>query len=220
MKAKVIETNKNYPETIIFKAKPEEKINFLPGQFASIKFLGKNRAYSICSSPDDDYLEFCIKGTGEISKKLYNLKVGDNIELDGPYGNFIFRNPEEKRLIFVSTGSGIAPIKPMIKKAIEENSKEITLYFGVKKRENIYYKDLFEQLEKDYKNFKFIPVFSREDEDFKGRKGHVQDIIKKEMKNFDNLQVYICGMPRMVKEVREFFFEKGLSEDDVKTEQY
>jgi len=215
MKAKIIETDTAFPETIIFKVKSEKKLKFLPGQFASIKALSKNRAYSICSNPEDNFLEFCIKGTGEISRHLTNLKVGDEIELEGPYGNFIFKNSKKKNIIFVSTGSGIAPIKSLINQAIKDKSKKILLYFGVKKRENLYYEEHFKSLEKENKNFRFIPVFSRE-----GKKRHVLDVIKEDIKDFNDIESYICGVPIMVKEVKEFFLEKGINESDILTEQY
>ncbi len=94
---------------------------FDPGQyvFVSLPCDRHVREYSISSGINDPCLEFLIKevSDGFVSKKLKNLKPGDEIEIEGPFGFFtlnerFFTTPP---LLLVATGTGIAPFHSFIR---------------------------------------------------------------------------------------------------------
>ena len=101
-----------------------EEVVFEPGQFISIK-VGETRinSYSIAGKVNVRQLGLIvdIKPGGEGSQFFANLKVGDEILFLGPLGKFVLRPDDgSEHLIFLGTGSGIAPLKAMIEKALRD----------------------------------------------------------------------------------------------------
>ena len=63
-------------------------------------------------------------------------------------------------------------------------------------------------------NIKYIPVLSRQDSDWNGEKGYVQDIVLKQQIDLENTQVYACGSNEMIKSAKELFFKNNLKENN------
>jgi propane monooxygenase reductase subunit len=96
----------------------------LPGQAATIGVAGQHETvpYSIASAPEEaaqhGWVEFLIKveGSGRWGHKFDRLARGMRVTLDGPYGTFTFPPaPTERRFLFVAGGTGIAPVRSMLK---------------------------------------------------------------------------------------------------------
>jgi ferredoxin-NADP reductase len=201
---------------------PEEPLDFAPGQFCFLYFERegkmKAKAYSVASLTND-VLEFCIKRVegGYMSNKLRTLQKGDVVKIGGPYGFFVVE-PVERDVIFMATGTGICPMRPMIRKILDEHPKTtITLIFGVRTQEDILYRKEWEVLAQDHTNFNFVPVLSRED--WNGEQGHVQDVVEKYWKG-DVVDFYVCGLFPMVDEVKALLLEKGVPKERIHSERY
>src|SRR5215468_6808342 len=95
-----------------------------PGQFISclLPVGGETliRPYSIASDPEDDELEICLNlvpgGLG--SPYLLGLAVGAALRLTGPWGTFVLDRAPDAETVFIADGTGIAPIRPMIRRAL------------------------------------------------------------------------------------------------------
>jgi len=95
------------------------KRNFIAGEFTMIGMPDNDiqRAYSIATSPKNDFLEFfSIKvQDGPLTKELQNVKVGDEIEVGSrPVGTLTTKllsptTADKSRLWCISTGTGLAP---------------------------------------------------------------------------------------------------------------
>ena len=225
--AEVTENVKLTKDVYILKIKLNGEIDFIPGQFINI-ILPKDgrkqqKSYSIASLPIQKELESCIKKVqgGYFSTYLYNTKLGDKFEVIGPFGLFVLKHEDDDSdSIFVATGTGISAIKPMIEHLIEKGTKkQIYLIFGVRFEEDIYYRELFEKLTKKHHNFHFIPTLSRPSEKWKGEKGYVQEWFRKHI-NFNNQDVYICGLVPMCEEIEKLCQEKGFSREKIHLEKY
>lgn len=108
---------------------------FYPGQYLDIKLPvndpnGKTRAFTISSSPSEDFLMITPKkGITPFKKFVENLKVGDEIESSHPAGTFTL--DETSPAIFLAGGIGITPFRSMIKYALDQKLKTtITLIFS------------------------------------------------------------------------------------------
>lgn len=222
-----------------------DNIEMKAGQFVNLSFEENNetckRPYSIASSPSFNQktgkIELCIKlvENGFFTPKLWNKKENDIVHIMGPLGIFTLEksNPE-KKLVFIGTGTGIAPLRSMIKEELEKQAnqekidnieseavtinREIMLIFGVRHENEILYREEFEKLEKENPNFKYLEIVSRPEKTWIGRTGHVQD-------NFEsidplNSQVYMCGLPQMVEGAKQKLLEMGLQESDIHNEIY
>lgn len=77
---------------------------------------------------DDDILEFYYQVKGKGTEYLSKLKKDDIISIQGPLGNGFDTEVKNKKILITAGGMGIAPIKLLIEKLINNNS--ITLIMG------------------------------------------------------------------------------------------
>lgn len=216
----------DYPGNVKhFELQLNEPMNFKAGQFLNLSFKRDDtmyrRPYSICSPPSEQMVSLCIKlvPEGHLTPVLWNLKEGDEVEVMGGLGLFTLDNITKNKILFVGTGTGIAPLRSMIFHLLEENTtKEIELVYGARYPGHHTYEKEFEELEKKYPNFKFTPVVSRPDENWIGRQGYVQQNLN--ALDTQDSQAFICGLPEMVDAVKEELFLQGMSEQDIVVEKY
>ncbi|MBI2971607.1 MAG: hypothetical protein HYY37_04295 [Candidatus Aenigmarchaeota archaeon] len=198
-----------------------EPLVFKPGQYVMVQIDDEHvKPYSIASPPSEKaYIEFCIRRVegGYVSSYMYNLKPNQRLKLMGPVGSFVLREVTTD-IVFLATGTGISSLKGMIDTIFERGTeKEIWLFFGNRTEDEIIYREHFEELAKQHKNFHFIPCLSRASDIWKGERGYAQDVMKKHLANPKEKDVYICGVAAMVEQAagvckamgfRNVYFEK------------
>lgn len=195
-----------------------DKFNFKAGQFVmlTLKIDGKDvrRAYSISTSPSDKgYFEVTSKKYGVFSTYLdEKIKIGDKITVNGPHGLFTY-DDNCKKIVGIAAGTGIAPIRSLIKYGIE-NKKEIKLIFSVKTDKDIIYEKEIEEWNKN-KNFKSKINLTQE-----GGKRVDLDFLRSNLKFDDKTLFYICGPQAMVKYTVEMLKELNIKENKIKTERF
>ncbi len=205
-----------------FLLKLNKNLNFLPGQFISIVLEkeGKKiiRQYSIASPPNEK-IELYVKRVknGIVSNYLYNLEVGNEITFMGPFGKFnLNNNNKNKDKVFIAVGTGIAPIRSMIKYLLNKKYEgNIYLYYGNRHFYDYFFYDEFKNLSNKYKNFYFYPVLSRPEKDieWKGYKGYIQDNIN--LKDFKDKEVYICGSKNAVNINKKLVLNRGCDKNNL-----
>ncbi|MBI5391581.1 hypothetical protein HZB00_01115 [Candidatus Woesearchaeota archaeon] len=198
---------------------PEGKtLGFKSGQWASIE-IPKNgekirRAFSIASPQSKKTgIDLCVKKVegGLGSTALHQFKIGEQLTVIGPFGQFFLRYPTEKSIVFIATGSGVAPFRAMVYDLMEKNAKNnIWFFFGNKTEEEIIYKEEFEEIEKKHHNFHFVPILSRASSEWKGKTGRVQEHVAEYLqKNKQEADFYICGLKDMVMQAKELLEKEG-----------
>jgi len=228
MKATLVGSRELAPEVrnFVFEVSAVDELQFKPGQFVSFEETlgGKKitRAYSIASRPNGNRFELCLNlvEDGAFSPHLFTMKPGDSLEMLPPLGFFTVRNPA-KDALFVATGTGIAPFRSMVPDYLNHpQATELTLLFGVRYPNSVYYADEFEALAKRYSNFRFWPTLSRPEPDWKGRSGHVQIHLLEAIGDRRDLDVYICGLKAMVDDVRGILKALGFDRKQIIFEKY
>lgn len=209
----------------VFEADTED-FSFIAGQFVSFSehLNGRKitRAYSIASSPHGSLFELCLNRVdeGKLSPRLFDMQVGDTIEMQGPLGYFVMRSPLSDTLL-IATGTGIAPFRAMLKTHLTEDSThQFTLLFGVRYERNILYREEFERMVAHHSNFRFWPTLSRPEPDWQGRTGHVQGHLLEAIGERRDIDVYICGLKLMVDDVRARLKELGFDRKRIIYEKY
>lgn len=205
---------------------------FKPGQFTLLHVpLVDNRddvqtrALSIASAPSEDDLLFnvkLIKG-GRISRWIEEvLQVGDVMNMQGPFGNFVLDRTTEKEYLFIATSTGCAPFRSQIMTALEEgDTRRIDLVFGVRAEEDMFWKEQFEALAQQYENLFVHFALSQPSDDWKGHRGRVQTLVPQIVKDFSMKHIYVCGSPDMTKEVKQLCLEQwGVDKKDLHVEGY
>ena len=129
---------------------------------------------------------------------------------------------KSKHLLFFGTGCGIAPIKYMIEDALIENKivNPVTLYFGVRFKEDIFWQDMFDKLVETYPNFSYKICLSKPPEDWTGLKGHVTDYIKTDFPDASECSAYLCGSGEMMEECTKLLSESGCPKERIYFEKF
>jgi NAD(P)H-flavin reductase len=211
--AKVLLAKKMY-EVVVQPSSGEKFVDFTPGQFAMVEVAPNiKRAYSIASLPEDSgSLTFCV-GTapGGVGSKFFeSLEIGDTLNLELPYGVFTVKSAE-KPLLFVATGSGIAPFKAMVPDLLANRfDRPVDLLFGVRSEADLFYAEFFANLAAQYSNFRFLATLSQPTDAWTGSAGRVTAILEECGGDYINSQVYICGSKEMIMDVRKVLMAKGL----------
>lgn len=208
-----------------------KSMDFIPGQFVSVLCPDRDgkiirRAYSIASSPDvKDHLDLCLKlvETGKVTPWFWSLKEGDRFQIQGPLGKFILPDEIDFDIVFVSTGTGIAPFRSMIQTLLPAGFKrKVWSIFGVRYDNSIPYHEEWLELARKYPNFTYIPTISRAGSDWKGETGYVQTKVEKYFQGTDisGKKVYICGLNLMIQAVQEACAKAGFPKEKVIFERY
>lgn len=201
--------------------------SFIPGQYLTLKFMinGKDerRSYSLCSSPytnEDPTVAVKRVENGIVSNHINdNVKVGDEIEVMAPEGNFILdvtTNP--KSIVAFAAGSGITPIYSMIKSVIEKSpDTSFSLFYGNRTKSSTIFG---EELSRIDNNFDYIHVLSREESGnplTNGRidKSKATDLIKNNLELLKADAFYMCGPEEMIFNVKAALEEFGVNKEKI-----
>ena len=208
---------------------PGVAVDFEAGQFINIfipetaEHKAIKRPYSIASPPIwKGYLDLCWKRIegGIATNFLWTLKEGDKLTIQGPLGRFTPRQPLPKTIVFVSTGTGIAPFRSMIHVLLEQKAPcEVWNIFGNRFDEDILYKEEFEELARKHKNFHNVFTVSRP-KNWKGENQYVQFMLKKYQPDPKDKHIYICGLTNMIMEVQKTALELGYTKEQIIYEKY
>ena len=213
----------------------DQPIDFQAGQYVNVEIgdLGTSRAFSLANPPSsNEEIELNVRQVpgGQGTQWLHeSLSVGDRIQLSGPYGNFFVRRSAALPMIFMAGGSGLSSPRSMIIDQLESGSTlPITLIYGQRTREELYYHEEFLALAERYKNFCYVPALSHDAEqsDWAGFRGFVHDAARQYFNSdFRGHKVYLCGPPLMIDACvttliqgrlfeRDIYFEKFISAAD------
>ena len=193
-------------------AKPHG-FTFKPGQFILFNVpLPENsadvqtRAFSIASSPLEPELLFVAKmvAGGRASRWMEEvLRVGSPVTFTGAFGNFVLR-ASENDVVFVATGTGMAPFRPMLLELLRQGDRTIDILFGVKSEEDIFWKNDLDALTRSFPNVHVALTLSAPSPSWAGHRGRVQTVLPGIVRNdFSKKILYVCGNPDMTKEVKE-----------------
>ena len=195
---------------------PSSNFVFLEGQFIDI--IGPNsirRSYSIASISSNKEITLLIKRVinGEFSNYWFNeVTSNDLLRIEGPKGTFFLRD-RAKPLVFLATGTGIAPIISILDRLDSDpdfnQTESISLFWGNRMQQDFVWKPNFKKI-----NVDFYPIISRKDDEWKGEIGYVQDVALRISSDTHKINVYACGASSMINSAKASFVGAGLSEND------
>lgn len=188
---------------------PDSGFLFVAGQYVNLIHQDIQRSYSISNAlRPDGKVELLIKKApgGAMSEYLFSrASVNDLLRLEGPLGTFSYREDNSENLVFIATGTGIAPIKAMLESFEASRVKaNVFVIWGAR-----FEKDLFFELAIPSLPYSFIPVLSREDREgyFSG---YVQDVVLDLGLDLKKTTVYACGSEVMIRGASELLIDSGL----------
>ncbi len=210
-----------------FRFKRPGGFDYDPGQFFFVTILiegeKSKKHFTISSSPTEkEFIEFTKRITEhEFSAALDKLKIGDWVQIDGPYGDFTFKG-EYPRVGLVTGGIGITPLRSMIKYCTDKRIKSrVTLLYGNRSEENIVFKEELDRLEKENGNLRIIHTLSHPGEQWKGRQGHIDiQMVREEIPDYDEHVFYVCGPPFLVTDCVSVLKTLKIPDDKINKEDF
>ncbi|MDG4812257.1 FAD-binding oxidoreductase [Hydrogenovibrio sp. 3SP14C1] len=192
---------------------PSANFKFLEGQYLDVLWNNLRRSYSIASTANQKEITLLIKRfeNGKMSDYWFNkAKENDLLRIEGPKGTFFLRDTSMP-LIFLATGTGIAPIISILE-SLDANQEfkqkqSITVYWGNRYPEAFIWQPRFKKLD-----INFVKVCSKPNEDWDDEKGYVQDAALAEQSSMVRSAVYACGSNAMIQSSKAQFMKAGLPE--------
>jgi ferredoxin--NADP+ reductase len=214
------------PNLFTLRTTRDPGFRFRAGQFARLgvtKADGSTvwRAYSMVSSPHDEFLEFfsIVVPGGEFTSELSRLEVGDTLLVDRQAFGYLTldRFVDGRDLWLLATGTGLAPFLSILQDfEVWEKFERIILVYSVREARELAYRDLIEGLaRRDYlvefaHKLQFIPTVTRES--YPGAlNGRITTLIENgELERAagvaltpEHSRVMLCGNPQMIDDTRK-----------------
>lgn len=193
---------------------PTARFDFLPGQYIDVIVGGERRSYSIGNAPRDDRtIELLIRRYpgGTLSEYWFERAMpNDLLRFEGPFGTFFWRDDQVSSVIFLATGTGIAPVKAMLEELAARPvpyAGTVKLFWGNRVQDSFCWSPGEIGLELVY-----TPLLSGPSKDWQGERGWVQNSARSNNPNMADVMVYACGSEQMIASARAVFTEGGLPE--------
>lgn len=178
---------------------------------------GETRAYSLASYPGE-WSELMLNvriatppvgapksvPPGVVSSYIFGLKPGDQVDITGPYGEFLAKDTD-KEMIFIGGGAGMAPMRSHILDQLLRirTTRQISFWYGARSLNELFYAELFDDLAARFDNFEWHVALSdpQPTDQWQGATGFVhQNVYDTHLKNHkapEDCEYYICGPPLM-----------------------
>ncbi|MEO8836436.1 MAG: FAD-binding oxidoreductase [Caldimonas sp.] len=197
-----------------------ERMVFQAGQYINIVLDdGQVRAFSFANPPHENHtidLHVRLVPGGRFTTHVFDaMKVGDPMTFEGPIGGFTLHDSASP-ILFVAGATGFAPVKSIVEDAFHRGvARPMSLYWGVRHRNDLYMTDLAERWQREQVHFRFVPVLSEPapEDHWTGRTGLVHEAMLADFPDLAAFEVYVCGSVRMVEAALPAFREQGVRED-------
>lgn len=201
-----------------------DPLEWVPGQYVEVGPPGeaKRMPYSIASAPDParpGYFELAVlRGSG--GGVLDDLVIGGAVEVFGPKGSFVRKQPPGPPEVFVGTGTGLAPLRAMLQAALAEGGDApLVVLFGARTEAEILWRSELEALAEREPRFRYMTTVSQPQNGWTGLRGRVQDHLAEILVPLADARVYVCGVSEMVAEcVAQLTGELAIPRERVVTE--
>ena len=258
IRVKVIEVTRWAPTLLSFKVTRPDGFKFTAGQFVRLGIHGKDlqyfaqnhetklitsetqdkpidldgyvfRAYSVASSPYDEFIEFfsVVIPEGEFTSKVNHIQVGDSLLLNTtPFGYLTlarYQLPLPNDLWLLATGTGLAPFLSILKTIdVWQQYQRIILVYSARTSQELAYQAEIDAIKSIYGDngaaFVFLPIVTRE-ADYAGEKARVPNLILSgkltelvgQKLDKERSHVMLCGNPQMVEDTKEALKSIGLT---------
>jgi ferredoxin-NADP reductase len=201
---------------------------YAPGQAVSIASHGheKRRPYSIASAPEDaqreGYLELLI-GVDSAGKPGPHLTLdpGQLVDVEGPLGTFTFpADPEERRFIFIAGGTGIAPLRAMLRHALMVPHRNIGLFYSARTPDEFAFEGELRSLAGAGEIELRQTVTRATESDWSGARGRLNREALEELVHDPATLCFVCGPQALVDEMPKILTDLGIPRARIKIEEW
>lgn len=217
-------------DTVMYLFAGKEKLQFRPGQFISIR-VGMDeqnnpilRSYSIASQPDELVFSIVIKllGDGLGTCFFKGLKRGDTVQFTGPMGFFVNELFHSGDVIYAATGTGIAPIYPMLYEILQRQELgNIYLYWGIRDETDLFWQEELALLQSSYNKLQVFVYLSKPLQKGYKYQGRIIQPILEKISYLKKPVFYLCGNGKMIDELKQKLQNLGVDRKrQIRTESF
>ncbi|WPX09894.1 anaerobic sulfite reductase subunit AsrB [Anaerocellum danielii] len=210
---KIIDIIPETEDVYTFRVETNAKVK--SGQFFQVSIPKIGEAPISVSCMGENWIELTIRKVGKLTNEIFNLKPGDKIFMRGPYGNsFPIEEFKSKHLVVIAGGTGVAPVRSLLKYFYENPNEIKSLHFiaGFRDEKNILFKE-------DLKNFRtrFNTIYTLDRDKIEGFEvGLVTEHIKKiPFDSFEDYNVVIVGPHVMMHFAALECLKNGVNEEKI-----
>jgi len=209
-----------------------DKLNI--GSMEAHSDANTTRAYSIASTPNDNgrivlLIRLALPPSqtdtmlppGKVSSWLFSRSVNDELDLSGPYGSFHF-NSDKSDIVMVGGGVGMAPLRAMSHAFLQTHDQpDIHFFYGARSQEDLFYKEEFDQLAQQHKNFHWTVALSNTapGSQWSGQTGFIHNVLNEQFlmthPQPQNCDYYLCGPPLMMQATIALLHDIGVSDEHI-----
>ena len=202
------------------KASGGHDISFIPGQVAMLRVNEEEPAYfAFASAPEDPELEILVKRTIGASVLIFEMQPGARVDLLGVAGRgFPVDAQAGKDLVFVAMGTGVAPLRSVLRHVLKRKADfgQLVVLYGARTPDDFCYRDETEGWEAA--GVELRQVISRPDgHDWSGPTGYVQSLLDHVLPDLKSPVALVCGSREMIAETRGRLQQMGFAPENILT---
>ena len=223
-RAEIVERVDITEELMVLKLKPEGPYAYKAGQYCTLGRRGIERAYSLASAPEEDFLEIFVElvplPDGVLTPIMFDMNVGETMSIR-PRAKGIFTMDQRcHKHVMVATVTGVSPYVGIVRSYLSRGDEGHHFYIlqGASYQDEFTYRDELEAIAREHPGVvTYVPTVSRPDDernvDWQGATGRVNAIVEEWMERWglghEDLLVYACGHPGMIEDLKERLEPKG-----------
>ena len=193
------------------------------------------RAYSMSNYPDERgviMLNVRVasppprspEGTppGKMSSYMFNLRVGDEVTISGPFGEF-FAKETGAEMLFIGGGAGMAPMRSHIFDQFRRlsTSRRVSYWYGARSLREAFYLDDFDAIARENENFDWHLALSEPlpEDNWTGYTGFIHQVV---LDNYltdhsapEDIEYYLCGPPMMLQACMNMLDSLGVEKENI-----
>jgi len=220
--------------TMAFQMEKPPNFQYKAGQFINVTLIhppetdaeGNTRSFSIASAPFEEDLVFATRMRATAFKRVFKtLEPGSEVRISGPFGSFLLHADASRPAVFLVGGIGITPFRSIILDATrKELAHKLYLFYSNRRPEDAAFLEELREAEENNPNYKFIGTMTQMQKSrlpWRGEIGSINhEMLTKWIKKLKGPIYYSAGPPTMVAAMRQMLTGSGISDDDIRTEEF
>lgn len=220
--------------TMAFRFNKPADFSFKPGQAIDVILIDSpatddqaaRHTFSLVSAPFQDELIVATRMRNSAFKHaLKSLSIGSPARIDGPFGSLTLHSDRARPAVFVAGGIGITPFMSILRQAAKDRlPQRLLLLYSNRQPEDAAFLGELQQLEQQNKNFRMIATMTETSKSSRSWEGETrvinEDLVQGAVGDLLAPIYYLVGPPRMVEAIRQTLNRMGISDDDLRSEEF
>lgn len=213
---------------VTFYFRPESGFSYTAGQYVELTLdhkdkddRGNRRWFTLSSSPTEELLAITTRlardNGSSFKHALIGLDEGQELGMNGPFGDFVLPMLVQTPLVFVAAGIGITPFRSIFKWLTDTGeTRPIRFIYGVRNEEDIVFQDVLDSAEQ-----RATIVISDPSDAWGGERGHISAGLIRGLADIgEDSLIYVSGPEKMVAGLGKELIASGINKRQVVTDEF